>query len=432
MKTLSTVLRKWHFWLAFTIVMLIETICLLGVRKIIVDLNCPEPEVLRKYASALMREEYDKIPIWLYRGAEFAIVDENVEQVLYSSSRFVSDNLVVSKCWAVPDIDEPYGERIKKAYIMYGNSIPDITKHYLQGEFAEGVSIASFWFITDELMPRKLLFVYPKQNVTDVRAIEQQSLLLLLFLPATAALGLLIGVKDAEVKNREREERERVEMISLLSHDIKTPLTVASGYISGVIDGIYSEEKERTVLLKAKNSLLRVQNLLLELGMFVNTEHPGFCSDMVVTDVNEFVRQFILVNTKRLVEKQFSVEADIPETSYYAIISQNEFTHLLENLLSNAEKYTPIGSTLYYSIYADKKKIQIFVGDNGPGLPENIRKRLFIPFSVGDSSNKQISMGLGLYFCKRIIEKHKGTMRYQDDCGTNKHHFIIEIPRARI
>ena len=77
MKTLSTVLRKWHFWLAFTIVMLIETICLLGVRKIIVDLNCPEPEVLRKYASALMREEYDKIPIWLYRGAEFAIVDEN-------------------------------------------------------------------------------------------------------------------------------------------------------------------------------------------------------------------------------------------------------------------------------------------------------------------------------------------------------------------
>src|SRR5262249_36837961 len=103
------------------------------------------------------------------------------------------------------------------------------------------------------------------------------------------------------------------------------------------------------------------------------------------------------------------------------------FQRVLVNLLDNAVKYTPPGSTILIGAEASDQVMHVVVEDDGPGLPELDAERLFEPFTRGQTESSIAGVGLGLALCRTIIEAHDGTIRAERR-QPNGARFEIRLP----
>jgi signal transduction histidine kinase len=99
------------------------------------------------------------------------------------------------------------------------------------------------------------------------------------------------------------------------------------------------------------------------------------------------------------------------EDEWPVIGEKVRFERVLQNLLGNALRYSPKGSTVTVRLARDAQAVMIAVEDEGPGVPEDVRERLFRKFSQGGA--KSGSAGLGLYFCRITVERWGGTIGYE-------------------
>jgi signal transduction histidine kinase len=100
---------------------------------------------------------------------------------------------------------------------------------------------------------------------------------------------------------------------------------------------------------------------------------------------------------------------------------------VLQNLLGNALRYSPKGSTVTIGLARDEESITFSVDDEGPGVPEEVRDRLFQKFSQGRT--KSGSAGLGLYFCRITVERWGGEIGYTPrDTGGSRFWFRVRRP----
>ncbi|MDD6451270.1 MAG: ATP-binding protein, partial [Lachnospiraceae bacterium] len=106
---------------------------------------------------------------------------------------------------------------------------------------------------------------------------------------------------------------------------------------------------------------------------------------------------------------------DIPDEEIFFDFDRSQMKRVFENIISNSLKYTEPGTTIFVSLDADENRIEIILGDDGPGVSEALKEKLFDPFSVGDQSRKSgKGTGLGLSIAKKIVEAHGGTIKVID------------------
>ena len=107
----------------------------------------------------------------------------------------------------------------------------------------------------------------------------------------------------------------------------------------------------------------------------------------------------------------FRLEAEIPEQSAEYSFDGVQMRRVFDNIFSNALKHNPKGTTIYVTLQQTERSIRIEIGDNGVGIPQEIRENLFEPFTVGDDSrNNRQGSGLGLAVAKKIVELHGGAL----------------------
>ena len=101
----------------------------------------------------------------------------------------------------------------------------------------------------------------------------------------------------------------------------------------------------------------------------------------------------------------------------------------MTNLLSNAAKFSPEGSTVQVAMAAEAGSVRVAVNDNGPGIPEGFRNRIFGRFAQADMSytRQKGGTGLGLSICKRLIEMMDGKIGFSDRSGGGTT-FWFELP----
>ncbi|MGN1180239.1 MAG: ATP-binding protein [Suilimivivens sp.] len=217
-------------------------------------------------------------------------------------------------------------------------------------------------------------------------------------------------LKESE-SGKERLIIEKQRMLADISHDLKTPITVIQGYAKAVSDGLTDKETEKqylnTIVMKTE-SLTEMINTFYD---YSKLEHPEFVLMKEKQDFAEFVREYLADKYDEVNLSGFELEAEIPDEVMEYSFDSVQMKRVFDNIFSNALKHNPLGTVIYITLQQTDRYIRMEIGDNGAGIPEEIRENLFEPFTVGDDSrnNKQGS-GLGLAVAKKIVELHGGAL----------------------
>lgn len=234
-----------------------------------------------------------------------------------------------------------------------------------------------------------------------------------------------------DITERKKIERMKNEFISTVSHELRTPLTSirgAIGLLLGRAAGNLSDQMNELLTIAGNNTerLLLLINDILDIQKM---ESGKMSFKFRYLDVMPFVRQAITENKGYAKQHNvtFHIASDIGEGKILA--DPDRLMQVLNNLLSNAAKFSPSNDTVDVAVARHHDAIRISVTDYGPGIPEDFQAILFEKFTQSDStdSRRRGGTGLGLNIAKTIIEKHGGRIGFvtQAHIGTT---MFIELP----
>ena len=198
-----------------------------------------------------------------------------------------------------------------------------------------------------------------------------------------------------------RSEIASKKMLSNISHDIKTPMTVILGYLEIMrINGTSTDEMLGKIEQKAEN----VMELINQFFTLAKLESGDMDIELSRIDVCEVCRESILDFYGILTNKNFQVDIDIPETSVYVHGNKEAIQRILFNLISNVIRYGADGKYLGISLRTDKNAVFIDVIDKGKGIDKNFAASVFDRlFTMEDSRNRNIQgNGMGLTISKNL------------------------------
>lgn len=204
-------------------------------------------------------------------------------------------------------------------------------------------------------------------------------------------------------------------MLSNVSHDLKTPLTVILGYIETIQhDKRFSPEEQDDLLAKVNNKVAEVGNLISKFFDLAKLEADDWPITMEPLDVNEICRKTILGYYDTLTAKGFEVAIEIPEEPVFIEADGEALTRVLENLLSNAIRYGKGGQILGLALRQEKEAVFIDVWDRGQGIKEQDVHKIFERlYTLEDArSSSAEGSGLGLTIAKRLVERMKGSIDF--------------------
>ena len=237
-------------------------------------------------------------------------------------------------------------------------------------------------------------------------------------------------LRESEQK-RTALENERRQMIADISHDLKTPITVIQGYARALNDDIADEEAKKKYYEAIYRKTESVAELINTFHEYSKLDHPQFDFNMKEGDLCEYLRGYLAMKYEDLDLAGFELEADLPDKTIMYSFDHKQFKRVFENLITNSYKHNDPGTTIYADMTENDDIIIIHIGDNGKGIPEELRKSIFEPFVVGNKSRTGVKgSGLGLAISKRIVEAHGGTIKLIDpDDSRWKTMYRIVLPK---
>ena len=223
---------------------------------------------------------------------------------------------------------------------------------------------------------------------------------------------------ELEQKNLALHELIKVknELLGMASHDLRNPLTSIKGYSEFLLKkGATLKEDTRTDFLKiihsASGNILGLLNDLLSLsaiesGQLVLNLKPG--------NLPALIEKRIRLYTHLATEKNIHFKINCQETSV-VLFDTPRIEQVLDNLLTNAIKFSPVGGVIEIIMESGKGYIRVTITDEGPGIKSENLDDLFKPFKKieSDSTKDEKGTGLGLAIAKKMIELHNGTLTFK-------------------
>lgn len=221
----------------------------------------------------------------------------------------------------------------------------------------------------------------------------------------------LLDYNQKAIANHMKMEMSMKKMLSNISHDLKTPLTVVLGYIETIqLDGSIGYEERKELLSKVKSKAIEVIELINKFFDLAKLESGD--KELLLTriNINEVLRKNILGFYDTLTTKGFEVIINIPDKDIYVLGNEEALHRILNNLISNAIKHGGEGQIIGLDLRQDEDFAYIDVWDKGKGINEIHKDRIFERmYTVEDSRNKSYeSSGIGLTITKRLIERLEG------------------------
>lgn len=224
-------------------------------------------------------------------------------------------------------------------------------------------------------------------------------------------------LKDAQ-NEKMAYEQYRKELISGISHDLRTPLTSIKGYTEGLLEGVANtKEKQNHYYQVIHNQSLQMEELIDHLSDFNKLENNVYTYHFELIKLDSFMRQIIAdyAHEKLVIHYKNS----IPEETVF--LDSFQMKRVFMNIISNSIKYkTKDICTIDIHIYKDDK-IHIDIQDDGPGVNTEVLDKIFHIFYREEFSRTTKGNGLGLAICKQIINDHNGTIYATSDSGLCLH-----------
>jgi signal transduction histidine kinase len=233
----------------------------------------------------------------------------------------------------------------------------------------------------------------------------------------------------AATQAAERANREKDEILAILSHDLRAPLTAANlslQMIERILPGSELENSIHRYASRAREACKRVNSLVLDLLDSAQIQNHGLAVHRELNDLGALL--YSLGSELNILAAQGGIGLDFPgaETKLPLSFDLNRISQLITNLVSNALKFTPKGGRVSIRLEALPHAARISVSDTGTGMNQAQVNHVFERFWQADRSNRS-GVGLGLYIVKAIVDAHVGKISVDSSPGKGTT-FTVELP----
>lgn len=261
-----------------------------------------------------------------------------------------------------------------------------------------------------------------KESVTlDLSSYEQSTLLRTTFSVIQKETGFVNGLIAVLHDNTEQEkiDIERREFVANVSHELRTPLTTMRSYLEALADGAWQDPDLAPNFLNVTQTeterMIRLVNDLLKLSKMDSSE-TELSKEMVEFNVffNRIIDRFEMSKSHKV-----NFKRQLPKEQYFVEIDPDKLTQVIDNIISNALKYSPEGGKVRFNMTVEEGFLLIQISDEGMGIPKENVDRIFDRFYRVDRarSREMGGTGLGLAISKEMINAHGGVIWAESKLG---------------
>ena len=213
-----------------------------------------------------------------------------------------------------------------------------------------------------------------------------------------------------------------------VTHELKTPIAITKLNLETLSRHQLDQALQKTIIAKTLQETNRLNDLCNNILLSSQLDSGGFMLNKENVNLSQLLQQTVDDFRHRFPKRLIS--ADIQENLFF------QADHLLlqlalNNLVENALKYTPAEKKIGVSLIDNAKNILISISDEGPGIPETEKKKIFEKFyRIGDETTRQTKgTGLGLYLTRKIVEDHLGSVFVEDNSPTGSI-FVVRFTKT--
>lgn len=236
-------------------------------------------------------------------------------------------------------------------------------------------------------------------------------------------------------RNLVRKNHEIQEFYHTLSHELKTPLTSASEFISIVMDGLAGpvNKTQLEYLAIAQDSCHQLRGCINDLLDATRLDTGKLTVELKPTALDELVHRVVSAMRPAATQKKVTLAEKVQPNLPKIPLDEYRITQVVNNLLSNALKFTPAEGRIDVKVHEARSTpdvLEISISDTGCGLVKEDRDRIFdrlYQVKAGDAATGQ-GLGLGLYLCRELVQLHGGNIRVESDPGRGST-FTFVLPK---
>jgi len=230
------------------------------------------------------------------------------------------------------------------------------------------------------------------------------------------------------LKDLGKATNEKDRILKAVSHDMRSPVNASLALIDLIEsdkEALSPDQQEYLQLLReSSNNALSLTKDLLEVAT-LNSENLN----KQPTDINALTNAIVGLLKFKAAEKQQTIELNTSDGALYCAVDKEKITRVVNNLINNAIKFSPSSAKISVGIEQKESEIELTIKDNGIGIPENMRDKVFDVFTEAKrfGTSGEQPYGLGLSISKQIVEAHGGKiwLRSTEGEGTT---FYISLP----
>jgi signal transduction histidine kinase len=269
-------------------------------------------------------------------------------------------------------------------------------------------------------------------QIRTVRVDARERELLRTFLPfMSSAIANATEFEEQRTIAARSEELQRVqkEFLSVVSHELRTPLAVVMGYAETLAKNVEYLDAEQVVNISARtrDAGRRLARLIGDLFDLAQADRGSLRVSLYPTSVERVLEQasFEARSTKH--ELQVVCDPDLPPV----LADRDRLNQVVLNLVSNAERYSPEGTTVRLAATHEEGEIAISVEDEGIGISPEARQRIFERFYRAEDPQKRTvgGLGVGLFLVKEICDRMNATIEVDSTPGKGSR-FTVKLPVA--
>lgn len=245
-------------------------------------------------------------------------------------------------------------------------------------------------------------------------------------------IGVVAVIRD--ITSLKKLEAAKSTFVSMVAHEIRSPLAAIEGYLNAILSGNIGENPERDrgmmqrAIVRAQTLRTMISELMslsaIDTGHFTLTRQPINISDVV----DEAVGMYRWKARDKGIEIEYQDQST--ENDFAALADKSAILSVFKNLIDNAVKYTPNGGRVFVSVNHDPPMyVTVKIRDTGIGMTPDERKNLFDEFfrAANEETARIPGTGLGLTLVKRLVDMHQGTITVKSKRGEGSE-FVVNLP----
>lgn len=234
-----------------------------------------------------------------------------------------------------------------------------------------------------------------------------------------------------DITEAKQIDKAKTEFVSMASHQLKTPLSTISWYTEMLVDEdagkLNKDQKSYLSEINAGNKrMIELVNSLLNVS---RVDLGTFAIECEMVNVLNVCKDIVKTLKPKILEKKMNIKEEYAKDTPEINADPKLLRMVIENLMSNAVKYTPEKGHVNLSVSKDKSNLIIKVKDDGYGIPKNEQKRIFTKLYRAENVRQKAveGTGLGLYIVKAVIEQSGGKIRFESEENKGST-FFVSLP----